>query len=152
MPRQMIDRLVLAARRRSRRRERERALRALPGYFPAVSGGHSVPRLRRGSVAVTVAATVALTAPAAVGYAVASEVHDRGSEARYEQADREFERAWAAYSAARAVELERADTEPPETPVEALEVYSSPETDTARELQGDMSAAAAAWRSAADET
>lgn len=149
--RRVIDRLVLWARRRARRRERDRALQALPGYCPASTGGRNVPQLRGRAVGLTVAVTVALAGLPGVGYGIASWGAHSASEARVEAADRELERASAAYEAARAVELERAWVEPPGDPVEAVEMYVSPEGETARGLQVEMSSAAAAWRAAANE-
>lgn len=146
-----LDRVVLAARRRARRQERERQLEALPGYSPERVGGLNVPWLRRGSVALVVACVAVAGALPGLGYAVASEVHDRGSEARYEAADRELERAAAAYEGARAVEMEASGETFSDDPVEAAEAYVSPQGETARALQGEMSVAAAQWSAAANE-
>lgn len=146
-----LDRLVLSARRRSRRRRRERDLRALPGYSPAPSETTALSGLKRRSVAVCVAATLALTGLPALGYGVAAEMDSRASQSRYEVADREFAEASAAYSAAMAVEMERSEVEP-ENALEYVRSYGDPETDTARQLQGELEAAADDWSEAAGET
>lgn len=147
-----FDRVVLMARRRSRRRRRERELRALPGYVPASTEGKVLSGLRRRSVALTVAAVSAVAVLPAAGYGVAAEVNSRAAQSRYEVADRDYAEASAAYSAARAVEMEQAGVPEPDNAVEYLRMYSEPESATARDLQAEMDAATAEWSEAADET
>lgn len=146
-----IDRLVLSAVRRSRRRRRERDLRALPGYVPERSGGTALSGLRRRSVVLVVASVCAVAVLPGVGYGIALEMDQRVSEARYEAADREFAQASAAYSAAIAVEQERSGVEP-DNALEYVRSYGEPESETARELQAELEAAASAWSEAAKET
>lgn len=147
-----IDRLVLAASRRVRRRARERQLKALPGYVPEASRGRGVSGLRGRSVTVLVAAVTVVSVLPGVGFAVASEMQQRAAQERYEVADANLAEAQAAYSAARAVELEVSEERSPENVLKALRSYGEPESETARELQAELQSAGAEWSAAVEET